>query len=127
MGEVHFTGRELDIMSVLWANESGTVAEVRGELQDELAYTTVLKVLQILTDKGHVRHEAQGRAYRYYPAVEPEEAGGSALRRIVTKVFQGSAEMLFAQLISDRALTDDQLQRMQEMLDDRASGSGEEE
>ncbi len=125
MGEVHFTDRELDVMSVLWARGSGTVAEVREAMPDELAYTTVLKVLQILTEKGHVRHEEEGRAYRYYPAVAPEEAGSSALKRIVSKVFQGSAELLFAQLISDRSLTEEQLQRMQDLLDDRTSGAGE--
>ena len=124
MGDVHFTDRELDVMSALWVEGSGTVAEVRERMKDDLAYTTVLKVLQILTEKGHVRHEEEGRAYRYYPAVAPEEAGGSALRRIVSKVFHGSAEMVFAQLISDRKLTPQQLQRMQEMLDERSAEEG---
>ena len=125
MGELHLTERELDVMSVLWAEGSGTVAEVRERIQDELAYTTVLKMLQILTEKGFVRHEEEGRAYRYYPAVAPEEAGGSALRRIVQKVFHGSAELVFAQLISDRHLTPEQLRRMQEMLDERSGGTEE--
>ncbi len=121
MGEVHLTDRELDVMSALWAEGSGTVAEVRERIQDDLAYTSVLKMLQILAEKGYVRHEEEGRAYRYYPAVAPEEAGGSALRRIVSKVFHGSAELVFAQLISDRRLTPEQLRRMQEMLEERSA------
>ena len=58
------TDRELDVMAVLWERGSGTVAEVKAALRDELAYTTVLTVLRILEAKGHVRHEGEGRAHR---------------------------------------------------------------
>ena len=51
-----------------------------------------------------VRHEKEGRAHRYFPVVEPEEAGGAALGRIVDKIFLGSAEMAVARLVSDRQL-----------------------
>src|SRR5690606_22593886 len=98
---------------------SGTVAEVREELTDKLAYTTVLWVLQTLEEKGHVRHEREGRAHRYFPLVEPEAAGASALDRIVEKVFHGSAEMLLAQLVSERDLPPAELQRMRDLLDRR--------
>ena len=81
-----FTVRELDIMSVLWREGSGSVNEVREVLGDGSAYTTVLKFLQILEEKGAVRHEPEGRAYRYFPLVEPEAAGGSALNRIREKI-----------------------------------------
>ena len=56
-----FTERELDVMSVLWREGSGTVAEVREGLSVSLGYTSVLKMLQILEEKGMVRHEAEGR------------------------------------------------------------------
>ena len=56
-----FTHRELDIMSVLWRRGSGTVAEVRDVLGEDVGYTTVLKMLQILEAKNAVRHE-EGRA-----------------------------------------------------------------
>lgn len=119
MSEVSFTERELDVMSVLWDEGSGTVAEVQERISDPLAYTTVLTVLQTLEDKGHVRHEEEGRAYRYFPTVQPEEAGGTALRRIVDKIFQGSAEMLLAQLVTERDLSRDELERMRHLLADR--------
>ena len=125
-----FTERELDIMSVLWAEGSGTVAEVREGLDLELGYTGVLKMLQILEEKGAVRHEQEGRAYRYHPVVEPGEAGGHALRRIVEKIFQGSAEMALARLVSGRTLDPDEVERMKAMLDevveDEGTGSPEE-
>jgi len=117
--EFRFTPRELDVMSILWRRGSGTVGEVREELDEELAYTSVLSALQTLTEKGHVRFEQEGRAYRYYPTVAKEEAGRSALARIRDAVFQGSAEMLFAQLVADRKLKRADLERMRRMLADR--------
>ena len=69
-----FTDRELDIMSVLWREGSGTVTEVREALGEEVGYTTVLKMLQILEEKGAVSHEQEGRAYRYFPLVESVRA-----------------------------------------------------
>ena len=119
MSGVEFADRELDVMSVLWERGSGTVAEVRDDLADDLAYTTVLTVLQKLEEKGHVRHEQEGRAYRYYPTVEAEEAGRSALRRIREKIFQGSAEHLLAHFVSDRALSEEELRRLRGRLDAR--------
>lgn len=117
--EVSFTDRELDVMAVLWDRGSATVAEVRDELSDDLAYTTVLTVLRILHDKGRVRYEEEGRAHRYYPLVERKAAGRSALRRLTSKLFAGSPELLLTQLVSDQRLTDEDLRRMRELLDGR--------
>ena len=120
-----FTGRELDIMSVLWREGSGTVAEVRESLAGDVGYTTVLKILQILEEKGMVRHEQEGRAYRYLPVVEPAEAAGHALGRIVDKIFHGSAELTLARLVSGRKLQPDEVARMKALLDEaRNEGDG---
>ena len=120
-----FTERELDIMSVLWREGSGTVAEVRERLPDEVVYTTVLKMLQILEEKRMVRHEQEGRAYRYFPLVEQGEAAGHALGRIVDKIFHGSAELTLARLVSGRKLEPDEVARMKALLDE-ARGEGDE-
>ena len=121
MEEAAFTERELDIMSVLWRIGSGTVSEVREALEGAPGYTTVLKILQILEEKGAVRHVEEGRAYRYLPVVAPEAAGGPALRRILDKIFHGSAETMLARLVSDAALSADDLARMRRLLDDAAA------
>lgn len=113
-----FTERELDIMSILWQRGSGSVAEVRESLGNAVGYTTVLKLLQILEEKGAVRHESEGRAYRYYPLVDQARAGGSALDRILEKIFGGSAELLLSQLVSDRELTAEELARMKKLLEE---------
>ncbi|HEY7770341.1 BlaI/MecI/CopY family transcriptional regulator [Longimicrobium sp.] len=119
MDEISFTPRELDVMSILWRSGSGTVSEVREGLGEDLAYTSVLSALQTLEEKGFVRHEAEGRAYRYFPTVEPETAGRSAMARIREAVFQGSAELMFAQFVSDRKLNRDELERMRRLLAER--------
>ena len=119
MDEISFTPRELDVMSILWRGGSGTVAEVREGLDEDLAYTSVLSALQTLEEKGFVRHEPEGRAYRYFPTVAPEKAGRSALARIREAVFQGSAELMFAQLVSDRKLKREELERMRSLLAER--------
>lgn len=124
MDEAVFTERELDVMSVLWKEGSGTVAEVRERMADHPGYTTVLKMLQILEEKGAVRHEEEGRAYRYFPVVEPAEAGSRALTRVLDKIFLGSAELLLARLVSDRELSAEELERMRRLLDEAEDGEG---
>ena len=116
---VAFTDRELDVMSVLWDLDSATVAEVRGQLTDDLAYTTVLTVLRTLEQKGYVGHSGEGRAHRYRPLVKREAAGRSALRRLVDKVFDGSPEMLLTNLVSDKNLSDEELRRLRRLLQGR--------
>lgn len=116
---VAFTDRELDVMSVLWDLDSATVAEVREQLADDLAYTTVLTVLRTLEQKGHVGHTGEGRAHRYHPLVKRDAAGRSALRRLVDKVFDGSPEMLLTNLVSDKNLSDEELRRLRRLLQDR--------
>lgn len=122
--EVSFTERELDVMSVLWELGSATVAEVRERLEDQLAYTTVLTVLRTLEAKGHVRHDEDGKAYRYYPLVARELAGRSALRRVTRKMFAGSPALLLTQLVADHDLDEAELAELRALLDQRL---GEEE
>jgi BlaI family penicillinase repressor len=117
--EISFTERELDVMGVLWDRGDCTVAEVRERLQDDLAYTTVLTVLRTLEEKGHVGHVEEGKAYRYHPLVERQQAGSSVLKRMMRKLFKDSPELLLTHLVSDRGLTDEELRRMRQLLEDR--------
>ena len=121
MADIYFPPRELAVMSVLWRLGSATVSDVKDALGEELAYTSVLSALQTLEEKGYVRHEAEGRAYRYFATVEAERAGGSALARIRDAIFQGSAERMFAQMVADKRLSKTELQRMRKLLAERLS------
>ncbi len=113
------TNRELDIMAVLWRDGSGTVNQVWKGLEDDLAYSTVLTMLRTLEGKGHVRHEAEGKAYRYFHVTRPEEAGGRALDRVLDKMYQGSRELLVTRLLADEEVSPDELRRIRELLDER--------
>ena len=117
--EIQFTNRELDVMAVLWNLEAATVAEVQERIGDKLAYTTVLTILRTLEDKGHVGHKQEGKAYRYHPLVGRETAGASAVRRLIGKMFQGSPELLLTHLVSDRALSKDELENLRRLVDRR--------
>ena len=117
--DIQFTNRELDVMAVLWETEGATVAEVQEQLGDDLAYTTVLTILRTLEDKGFVDHTQEGKAYRYQPLVGRERAGASAVRRLIGKMFQGSPELLLTHLVSDRALSKDDLEGLRHLVDRR--------
>jgi len=120
-----FTPRELDIMAVLWQRGDATVADVHERLAADLAYTTVLTVLRTLERKGAVRHEEEGKAYRWYPTVEREAAGRRALRRVRDKIFGGSESLLLTEFVRDRDLSTEELRRLRELIDERLGGEEE--
>ena len=106
-------------MAVLWKDGSGTVSEVSDGLEADIAYSTVLTMLRTLESKGHVRHEQEGKAFRYFPETAPEEAGGNALDRLLSKIYLGSRELLVTRLLADEDVSADELHRIRELLDDR--------
>ena len=61
--DLYFTDRQLDVMNILWDRGSATVREAKEELDEDLAYTSVLTVFQTLEEHGHVDHEREGKAY----------------------------------------------------------------
>jgi predicted transcriptional regulator len=122
--DIHLTDREVDVMQVLWDRGPSLVAEVRDSLTDKLAYTTVLTILRTLESKGYVGHEEEGRGHRFFAKVKQQAAQDSALRRMTSKLFKGSAELLFTRLVSDKNLSPEELRRMRKLLTDH-SGDGD--
>ncbi len=98
---ITFTDRELEVMNILWDQGSATVKEARKVIGEDTPYTSVLSIFQTLEQKGHVRHEREGRAYRYHPLVEREEAGRRALSYVLDRLYQGSPEALLGSLVED--------------------------
>jgi predicted transcriptional regulator len=88
-------------------------------LRDDLAYPTVLTILRTLETKGHVRHEVEGKAFRYYPRLESRRAGSTALARVLDKVYRGSRELLVAGLLEDEDIHAEELERIQRLIDER--------
>ena len=116
---VTLTRRELDVMSVLWRRGRATVAEVRDDLADDLAYPTVQTMLRVLEGKGYVGHTVDGRAFRFHALVEQGEAADSALARLVAKVYHGSRELLVSRLLADEDISPDELRRIKKLLQNR--------
>lgn len=98
------TDAELEIMNVLWDQGPSRVRAIVDALPRRKAYTTVLTLLGILEKKGYVRHTVDGPAHVWHPAVSREEVRRAALRRLVDKLFEGSAELLVAHLLEDEEL-----------------------
>ena len=113
------TKRELDLMSVLWNRGSATISEVSDDLPDEIAYSTVMTIMRTLEAKGHVRHEQEGKAFRFFPLTEPDDAADTALGRIVNKVFHGSRELVINRLVSDEDVSAEEIRRIKENLERR--------
>ena len=116
---VVLTDREAEFMEVLWDHGPSTVAEVQDKLRDDPAYTTVLTILRNLEGKGYVGPTKDGRAHRYSALVERDSARRSAIRDLSAKFFKGSAEQLMTHLVSSHKLSDSQLERIQQLLDER--------
>ena len=121
---ITLTDREADLMQVLWEYGPATVAEVRERLSDRLAYNTVLTILRTLESKEYVGHVEEGKAHRYAPLVARDAARQSALRALSTKLFKGSTELLLTHLVSDQKLTDSEVKRIRQLLDQRAKRDG---
>lgn len=121
--EIILADREAEIMEVLWDSGPSTVAEVKERVPDELAYTTVLTILRNLEGKGYVTHDSEGKAHRYSPLIERDDARRSALQAMAAKFFKGSTAMLLTHLVADEKLSGDDVKRLREMLSRRGRKS----
>lgn len=110
------TPLELEIMQVLWEAGPCTVAEAQPRLRGELAYTTVQTMLNVLWRKGQVKRVREGRAFRYRPLVSRENATGSALRDLVSRMFGGSSEALLMAMVDTRQISAKELARLAERV-----------
>ena len=106
-------------MDVLWQKERATVQEVLDALPKSLslAYNSVLTTIRILEKKGYVRHEKEGRAFVYMPVVEREEATRSEIRRLVSRFFDDSRDLLVLNLLEERNIDAKELQRLRALLE----------
>lgn len=111
------TEAELRIMEVLWENGPGTVQQVLDSLPEPtLAYNSVLTTIRILEKKGYVEHVKDGRAHVYQPLLGRKEARRSEVRRLVGRFFENSHEELALNILQERGLEADELERLRELL-----------
>src|SRR5271166_841721 len=97
MAEAVPTGRELEALKVLWERGKATVREIYQEMkprdgETELAYTTVLSLLQTMEQKGLVGHEAVGKAYAYFAMIQRESTFRKLAGGFLDQVFDGALD-----------------------------------
>ncbi len=98
------TKLELQLMQVIWKRGASSVTEVQEGLEQELAYTTVQTMLNILERKGKLKRSLSGRAYIYSATVSEEKASSHAVRDLIDRMFGGSSEELVMSLLKSRQI-----------------------
>jgi BlaI family transcriptional regulator, penicillinase repressor len=125
------TEAELRIMNVLWQRGSATVHEVLQAIPDKpaLAYNSVLTIIRILEKKGYVRHTKDNdtRAFIYSAKVGRADATRSEVRRLVTRFFGNSHELLVLNILEDKSIDADELDRLRTLLEISKDDASKEE
>jgi BlaI family transcriptional regulator, penicillinase repressor len=114
------TPQELAIMKVIWRLGSATVRDVYEELRTErtIAYTTVMTMMRILEDKGHLTKSSADRAFVYAPTKPRQQVVGAMVRDFVDRVFDGASGSLLVHLAKDNRLTDKQRRAIEKLVKD---------
>ena len=112
--------RERQIMDILHRAGRATAADVLTGLPDAPSYSAVRALLRILEQKGHVRHDEEGRTYVYMPIARRSDARQSALSHLLKTFFDNSAEQAVAALLAIKGekMSDAELNRMSQLIDD---------
>jgi BlaI family penicillinase repressor len=115
------TEQELEIMKIVWRRDSATVRDVYEDLltRRKIAYTTVMTMMGILEQKGHLKKSADERAYVYTPVRAQREVLGNMVQDFVKRVFNGSAKPLLVHLIEDKKISPEELDEISKLLKDK--------
>jgi BlaI family transcriptional regulator, penicillinase repressor len=117
------TKLELQIMQVIWKLGTSSVKDVQEGLEQQLAYTTVQTMLNILERKGKLRRELQGRAYVYSARVTEAKALGQGVRDLIDRMFGGSSEELVMSLLKNGQLDARRLAELTRRFNEEAKNS----
>ena len=121
------TDAELAILRVLWERGASTVRQVHDVLSRErpAAYTTALKLLQIMTEKGLVRRDETDRTHVYHARLTEEQTQRQLVRDLLDRAFAGSASKLVMQALAARRASPEELGEIRRLLHSVESGRRE--
>ena len=121
------TDAELNILRVLWNKGPSTVREVQESLSEvkRTGYTTALKLLQIMADKGLVLRDESNRAHVYRPASSEDETQKQLVGDLLERVFGGSAMKLVLHSLTSKRATAEELRQIRHMIDQIELESGD--
>ena len=114
------TASELEILRILWARGPSTVREVHEALSAKktVGYTTVLKLLQIMTEKGTVRRDENQRAHVYEACEPATETKRQLAGDVLQRVFEGSASQLMQHALAGRRTSPKEIEELRRLLDE---------
>ena len=116
------TNAEVAILRVLWSRGPSTVREVAQSMGREAAYTTVLKLMQNMTDKRLVRRDESSRTHVYTAACPEEQTQRQIVTDLVDRVFDGSAAKLVMQALAASKTSPKELEEIQKLIDTHRRG-----
>jgi predicted transcriptional regulator len=118
------TEAELEILRVLWERGPSTVRQVHEALAvaRETGYTTTLKLMQIMADKGLVTRDESSRTHIYTPRASQESTQQQLVSDLVTRAFGGSAAELVLRALSAHTTSDDELAEIRKLIDEEREG-----
>jgi len=113
------TESELEILQVLWVKHIATVREVHDELlkSKEAGYTTTLKLMQIMFEKGLVTRDSSSKTHLYKPAVSRENTQNLFLNKMIDSLFSGSSAQLVMQALGNHKASKEELEEIKNYLD----------
>jgi predicted transcriptional regulator len=116
--QLAITERQFEVLDLLWEHGPLTVREVRERLprDEELPYTTVLGLLQVMERAGLVTHEVENQTHRYKPLLSRRQGTSELLSDFVQRFFRGAAEKLVLGLIDARQLSAEDLRKLEEQF-----------
>ena len=119
------TESELEILQVLWNKESATVRTVHEELSKtkDSGYTTTLKLMQIMFEKGLVSRDDSNKTHIYQPAVSREKTQKLFLNKMIDTLFAGSSTNLVLQALGGHAASEEELEKIQLLINDLKKNS----
>ena len=121
-GTVKLSRRERQIMDIVYQRGCASVVDVLEDLPDPPTYSTVRALLRILEEKGYLTHKKDGKRYIYRPTQPRHLAGRSALKQIFQTFFDKSIEKTVMTLISDADLSDEELDRLSQCIEQAKKG-----
>ena len=95
---MRLSGRERQILEILYKYGKATVSEVRGAMEDAPSYSAVRTLIGVLEEKGHVKRRAEGLKYVYAPVIGREDAKRAAVMHLLGTYFSGSPKQIVAVL-----------------------------
>jgi len=110
------TDAEIAILRVLWTHGPATVRDVQNRLDTDQGYTTVLKHLQIMHEKGLVTRDESGRAHVYAAASKEADTQRRLVEDLLDRAFGGSARQLVMRALSTEDVTEDELDQIRSLL-----------